>query len=95
MTTAISGKFHPAQPEKQLGEDEVDLRPIPAMVYQKNKKLGVQEHDLTSFESPPAGKSPASKLGGPQAKAEKQSKPVSVKSAVSRPWKQPTKKLTE
>ena len=95
MTTAISGKFHPAQPEKQLGEDEVDLRPIPAMVYQKNKKLGVQEHDLTSFESPPAGKSPAKKLSGPQAKAQKKENDVAVQSAATEPWKQPTKKLTE
>ena len=66
MSIAISGKFHPAQPEKKLGKDEANVAPIPAMVYQKSKKLGEQEHDLTSFETPPAGKSPAKKLSGPK-----------------------------
>ena len=66
MSTAISGKFHPKQPEKKLGADEANIAPIPALVYQKSKKLGEQEHDLTSFETPPAGKSPAKKLSGPE-----------------------------
>ena len=67
--TALSGKFHPAQPEKKLGKDEANVKPIPAMVYQKNKKLAEQEWDLTSFESEPAGKSPAKKRkAGKQAK---------------------------
>jgi hypothetical protein len=65
MSIAISGKFHPKQPEKKLGADEANVAPIPAMVYQKSKQLGEQESDLTSFESPPAGKSPAKKLSGP------------------------------
>ena len=65
MSIAISGKFHPEQPEKKLGADEANIAPIPALVYQKSKKLGEQEHDLTSFETPPAGKSPAKKLSGP------------------------------
>jgi len=69
MATAISGKFHPAQPEKKLGKDEVVLNPIPAMVNQKSKKLGEQEHDLTSFESEPAEKSSATKLSGPKDKS--------------------------
>ena len=66
MAIALSGKFHPAQPEKKLGKDEANVAPIPAMVYQKNKKLGEQEWDLTSFETEPAGKSPAKKLQGSQ-----------------------------
>ena len=68
MTTAISGTFHPAQPEKKLGKDEALLKPIPAMINQKSKKLSEQEHDLTSFESEPAEKSSATKLSGPKDK---------------------------
>jgi hypothetical protein len=64
MTTAISGKFHPAQPDKKLGKDEALLKPIPAMVNQKSKKLGEQEWDLTSFESEPAEQSTATKRKG-------------------------------
>ena len=64
MSTAISGKFHPAQPDKKLGKDETVLKPIPAMVNQKSKKLGEQEWDLTSFESEPAEKSTATKRKG-------------------------------
>ena len=63
--TALSGKFHPAQPEKKLGKDEAIVAPIPAMVYQKNKKLGEQEWDLTSFENEPL-LAPKSKLSGPK-----------------------------
>ena len=91
MSIAISGKFHPEQPEKKLGADEANIAPIPALVYQKSKKLGEQEHDLTSFETPPAGKSPAKKLSGPKdspvdltGKAVSQTKAKHV---------QPTKKL--
>jgi len=64
MSTAISGKFHPAQPGKKLGKDEANVKPIPAMVNQKSKKLGEQEWDLTSFESAPAEASTATKRKG-------------------------------
>ena len=60
--TALSGTFHPAQPDKKLGKDEAVVKPIPAMVNQKSKKLAEQEWDLTSFESDPAEKSSEKKL---------------------------------
>lgn len=88
--TALSGKFHPAQPEKKLGADEANVAPIPALVYQKNKKLGEQEHDLTSFETAP-WLAPKSKLSGPpDSPVDLTGKAVSQTKAK---LEQPTKKL--
>ena len=63
MSIAISGKFHPPQPEKKLKAD-ANVGPIPAMINQKSKKLGKKEWDLTSFESEPAEKSTTNQRKG-------------------------------
>jgi hypothetical protein len=44
---------HPKQPAKKLKVDDNTLPVSEAFGWQKTKKLGEQEHDLTSFESEP------------------------------------------
>ena len=67
MATALSDKFHPKQPGKKMPKDKTNLPETEAMAWQKSKKLGEQEHDLTSFENEPY-LAPKKKLSGPKDK---------------------------
>ena len=64
MATTL--RYHPKQPDKKLGVNDLNLPEKKEVTEQKHKKLGEQEWDLTSFQNEP-WKSPAKmRKGGKQ-----------------------------